>query len=164
MSAVLVVETVTPHYYDPSRTASNYISIRLRKLKRPPSCPCQSINIPNCAAPKICTQTEPYTCVCASQYIKCQLSEQIASATLWMHKYFNRFGCAACCQFQEQGKVLRKLFANSKDKSQEHAMKALLLHTHAHVRRQTFLNPTRPTSPRQGGQQVEVEFIACVCA
>lgn len=28
MSSVLVVETVTPHYYDPSRTASNYISIR----------------------------------------------------------------------------------------------------------------------------------------
>lgn len=63
-----------------------------------------------------------------------------------MHKYFNRFGSvslsrtllcflySACCQFQEQGKVLAKLFANSKDKSQQqqqqHAMKALLLYVH----------------------------------
>lgn len=81
-----------------------------------------------------------------------------------MHKYFNRFGCAACCQFQEQGKVLRKLFASSKDKSQQHAIKALLLHIHAHVRRQTFLTPIRPTTSRQGGQQVEAEFDVCVSA
>lgn len=61
-----------------------------------------------------------------------------------MHKYFNRFGCAACCQFQEQGKVLRKLLANSKDKSQKHAIKALLLHIHAHVRMH-MANVSTPT-------------------
>lgn len=79
-----------------------------------------------------------------------------------MHKYFNRFGCAACCQFQEQGKVLRKLLANSKDKSQKHAIKALLLHIHAHVR--MHMARFYPHSPRKGGQQVEAEVDVCVCA
>lgn len=45
-------------------------------------------------------------------------------------------------------------------------MKAVLLHIHVHVRMHmaNVSAPTRLTSLRQGGQQVEAEFVVCLCA